>query len=40
MKRTVAIAAGLAIGAGAAFAEEVAPGDVVFGDYGFCPAVD
>lgn len=34
MKRTLGIAAGLAIVAGVAFAETVAPADVVFGEYG------
>ena len=34
MKRTVVLAAGLAMGAGVALADMVAPADVVFGEYG------
>lgn len=34
MKRTVVLAAGLAMGAGVALAEMVAPADVVYGEYG------
>ncbi|NBD29835.1 MAG: sulfur oxidation c-type cytochrome SoxX [Alphaproteobacteria bacterium] len=34
MKRTIALAAGMAMGAGMALADMVAPADVTFGDYG------